>query len=152
MNKIRKVIFVDKSGVSRAPMAAGLLESIYQKKNLEIAVRGIVVQFSEPMNPKVEAVLRGNDITMDGYTSTQLDEKDIDDYTLIFTMEEKQRDLIISNFQSATESNTFLLSTYVGEELEIIDPYGGSIQAYGLCFESMKSVIQKLKEKIEGEN
>lgn len=152
MSNIKKIIFVDKSGVSRAPMAAGLFSTMCPDKNIEIIVRGIVVQFPEPMNPKVEAVLRGNDIVLEEYTSKQLTVQDITADTLIFAMEEKQKDLIINNYEGATESNTFLLSTYVGEELEIIDPYGGSLQAYGLCFESIKSVIQKLIEKIGGEN
>ena len=32
----------------------------------------------------------------------------------------------------------------VGDELEIIDPYGGTLQAYGLCYETMRKTILKL--------
>jgi putative protease len=33
---------------------------------------------------------------------------------------------------------------FVGDELEIIDPYGGSLAAYGLCYESMRKTLKKL--------
>ena len=39
-----------------------------------------------------------------------------------------------------------------GDELEILDPYGGSLQSYGLCYETMrKSIIKLVKLLNEGE-
>jgi protein-tyrosine phosphatase len=32
----------------------------------------------------------------------------------------------------------------VGDELEIIDPYGGELPAYGLCYETLRKSIKKL--------
>ena len=41
-------------------------------------------------------------------------------------------------------NESFVLSDFVGDELEIIDPYGGTLQTYGICYELMKKTIQKL--------
>lgn len=41
------------------------------------------------------------------------------------------------------------LSTYVGDEIEVVDPYGASLQTYGLCFEVLKKSIEKLLAKLE---
>ena len=43
------------------------------------------------------------------------------------------------------------LSAYVGDELEIVDPYGGSLQVYGLCFEVLKNAIERLPKKLREE-
>lgn len=39
---------------------------------------------------------------------------------------------------------SMFLRNWVGDELEIIDPYGGTLQAYGLCYETMRKTILKL--------
>ncbi len=36
----------------------------------------------------------------------------------------------------------------MGDELEIMDPYGGTLQTYGICFEVIRASIQKLSDKI----
>ena len=45
-----------------------------------------------------------------------------------------------------------MLSELVGDELEILDPYGGQLPNYGLCYESLKVTIKKLVKLLnEGE-
>lgn len=45
-----------------------------------------------------------------------------------------------------------VLTELVGDELEILDPYGGSLQSYGLCYETMRKTIIKLVKLLnEGE-
>lgn len=44
----------------------------------------------------------------------------------------------------ADPENVYVLTELVGDELEIIDPYGGTLQAYGLCYETMRKTILKL--------
>ena len=48
-----------------------------------------------------------------------------------------------------------MLSQFVGDELEILDPYGAPLQSYGLCYELIKNSVEKalelLQEKIKGE-
>ena len=52
-------------------------------------------------------------------------------------------------FESARGENVRVLSDYVGDQLEIMDPYGGTIQSYGLCFELIKTTIKKLVAMLE---
>ena len=44
--------------------------------------------------------------------------------------------------------NIQVLTKYVGDELEILDPYGGALPAYGLCYETLRKSIKKTCEKI----
>lgn len=144
MEKLERIIFVDRSGTCRGPMAMGILKDLSLKEDVEVLARGLVVSFQEPMNGKAEAVLISNGISLENFTSMQLTDEDITDSTLIFTMERKQRDKVLKNFKNTHIENVYALTDFVGEELEILDPYGASLQSYGLCYETLRKSIKKL--------
>ena len=152
MKKYDKIIFVAESGTSRAPLAAGILSEYTLKHPVEIQARGLVVLFPEPLNQKTEAVMISNGINMEGYMSTQLVEEDFSDDTLVLTMEHNQMEKILEKYENAAPENVPVLTELVGDELEIINPYGGTLQQYGLCYETMRKTIKKLVNLLnEGE-
>ena len=132
-----KVIFVCKSGTCRAPMAAALLRECSMKREIEILARGLVVLFPEPLNQKVDAILISNGINMEGYMSEQLVAEDADEHTLVLVMEEKLLPQAAAILGEDKMSQVHVLTALVGEELEIMDPYGAPLPSYGLCFESL---------------
>lgn len=144
MKQYNRILFVAESGTCRAPMAAGILSEYTLKHPLEIECRGLVVLFPEPLNQKAEAVMISNGITMEGFTSTQLSEEDFTEDTLVITMERSQLEKILEKYENVDPGNIFVLTELVGEELEILDPYGGTLQSYGLCYEMLRKTIQKL--------
>ena len=149
---IDKIIFVAKSGTSREPMAAGTMNEFVLKKPVEILARGLVVQFPEPMNQKAEAVLISNGINTEGFTSKQLDIEEVTENTIILTMESSDRDKVLELYPEINPEQVYVLSEFVGDELEILDPYGGALQNYGLCYESLRMTIKKLVKILnEGE-
>lgn len=149
MNRVTRIIFAVGEGLSRGPMAAALFGELYDNKDIEVLSRGIHVAFEEPLNPKAEVVMIGNGMDITGFTAKPLMDYEITDRTMIFTMGKKDREEILENFESAGEENVRILSEYVGDELEIMDPYGGTLQSYGLCFELIKSTVEKLISLIE---
>lgn len=146
--QIKRIIFVARSGTCREPMAAGIFKDCMPYSQIEVLARGLVVSFSEPMNQKAEAVLIGNGIDMSGFTSVELSDEDITEDTLIFTMEKGQREKVIARYENATEQNTFVLTEYAGDELEILDPIGGELNVYGLCYETLRKSVKKLIKKL----
>ena len=151
-SSIDKIIFVAKSGTSREPMAAGIMNEFVLKKPVEILARGLVVQFPEPMNQKAEAVLISNGINTEGFTSKQLDIEEVTENTIILTMESSDRDKVLELYPEINPEHVYVLSEFVGDELEILDPYGGALQNYGLCYESLRMTIMKLVKILnEGE-
>lgn len=133
-------------------MAAGILKEFPIKYPVEIMARGIVVQFSEPMNQKAEAVLISNGIDTEGFVSHQLEAEDITEDTLVLTMETIHRERVLERFPEVNPEHIFVLSEFVGDELEILDPYGGALPNYGLCYESLRATIKKLVKILnEGE-
>ena len=120
MKQYNRILFVAENGTCRAPMAAGILGEYVLKHPVEIGARGMIVLFPEPLNQKAEAVMISNGINLEGYMSAQLTEEDFTQDTLVLVIEHAQL------------------------EMEILDPYGGSLQAYGLCYETMRKTIKKL--------
>ena len=144
MKEYRRIIFVCASDTCRVPMAAGILAEYPLKNPIKILTRGLVVLFPEPLNQKAEAVMISNGINVEGFVSTQLMQEDFSDDTLILTMERTQLEKILEKYECVNPENIRVLTELVGEELEIIDPYGGTLQAYGLCYEMLRKTILKL--------
>lgn len=144
MKEYRRIIFVAESGTCRAPMAAGILGEYSLKKSAEILARGMIVLFPEPLNQKAEAVMISNGINMEGFMSSQLTEEDFTEDTLVLVMERVQLEKVLEKYENANRDNVFVLTELVGDELEIIDPYGGALQSYGLCYETLRKTIKKL--------
>ena len=93
-----------------------------------------------------------NGINMEGFMSSQITAGDFGEDTLVLTMEAQQRQKLLEMFPEAKEENVQVLTELVGDELEILDPYGGTLQSYGLCFETMNKSIKKLVKILnEGE-
>ena len=152
MKNYNRIMFVCGSDTCRAPMAASILAECNLKKSFEILTRGLVVLFPEPLNQKAEAVMISNGTNLEGFMSTQLVEDDLTEDTLVLVMERSQMEKLFEKYENANPENVNVLTEFVGEELEIIDPYGGTLQAYGLCYEMLRKTIIKLVNLLnEGE-
>ncbi len=141
---INRIIFAAGNGITRAPMATALFRDLCNGSDIDILCRGIVVSFPEPLNQKTEAVMISNGFNWSDYTSQELKNDEITDETYVFVMSDKERRQVIARYKNANEYNTFVLSDFVGDELEIMDPYGGNVQTYGLCFELIRTSVEKL--------
>ncbi len=146
MRQFKRVIFASGNGNARAPMAAALLKRQLEEagSDIEVLSRGLIVQFPEPLNQKVEAILASNGMQLDHFQAEELKNEDITDDTIVFVLEEKRRIQVIERYESAHEANVYVLSAYVGDELEIMNPYGENLQIYGMCFEILKETMKKL--------
>ncbi|MCI8326227.1 MAG: translation factor (SUA5), partial [Lachnospiraceae bacterium] len=144
MREYHRIIFIEDDGTCRAPMAAGILEEQVLNHPIEIFSRGLVVLFPEPLNQKAEAVMISNGLKTEGFMSVQLQKEDITDDTLLLTMSEENREKLMELFPDLIQENVEVLTKLVGDELEILDPYGGNLQAYGICYETLNKSIKKL--------
>ena len=90
-----------------------------------------------------------NGLPTEGYMSSQLAAEDMDADTLVLTMEAKQKQKVLELFETAVPENVQVLTEFVGDELEIVNPYGGTLQIYGLCYEMLLASIRKLAHRID---
>lgn len=152
MAKYSRIIFVGRSGTCRAPMAVGIMKDCMINSEIEILARGLIVSFPEPMNQKAEAVLISNGINMAGFSSAPLTEDEITENTLVLVMERAQLEKVYQQFPNVLQKQVHVLTEYVGDELEIMNPYGGSLPSYGLCYEMLRKTIKKLIKKLNENN
>ena len=142
MKRYDKLIFVSGSDTSTSPMAEAILQSKYLLEDILIDSKGLVVLFPEPINPKAEAVLASNGLSMKDHTSEPFGKEDFDDRTLILTMDYAQKERILKDFEGA--KNLYTLTEYIREDGAVQDPYGGTLSDYGQCFEQLMEWINRL--------
>lgn len=144
--RYRRIVFVSQTDTCRGPVAAELLRQKHLQQEYVIDSRGMVVLFPEPINPKVEAIMRSHGMTLEGYTSVPFSGAEIAGDILILTMDEVQKNKVLSEYGNAL--SVYTLNEFVGETEEVPDPYGGALNAYGLCHEKISGLIDKLTEKL----
>ena len=147
-----RILLIDDTGASRAPMAMAILQELLPDDSVSIEARGLKVLFEEPLNQKIRAVLAGNGIVIsDDFASKQLTASDVTENTLLLAVSSANRHKILDRFPDLPQQNVRVLTEMAGEELEIVDPYGQPLQTYGLCFETMYRTLEKVAKLLEEE-
>lgn len=144
--RYRRIIFLSNTDTSRGPMAAEILRHQDLVQEYTIHSRGLIVLFPEPANQKAEAILKSGQMSLEGHSSVAFEEEDLTEDTLILTMEESQKWKVVSEYENI--KNVYTLSEFVEEDLEIPNPYGQPLTAYGECYEILIKLIEKLTNKL----
>lgn len=144
----KKVIFVGRRATCREPMAMALLQKEMPYDLVEVCARGLVVLFAEPMNPKAEEVLASNGIFLPDYRACQLVPEDFSEDTLVVTFHQDMKEKVM-DMEGA--QNIVVLTDVTGDELEIIDPYGGELLQYEICLETLGNSIRKLVQCLQND-
>lgn len=142
----RRVIFVSKSDSSRGPMAAELLRNQELIQEYEIDSRGMIVLFPEPPNPKAQAIMKSQQMTLEGHEAVAFSEEDLDEDTLVLTLEENQKWKIVTDYEYV--KHVYTLAEYVEIDQEIPSAYGQPLMEYGRSFEILREMIAKLADKL----
>ena len=108
--------------------------------------RGLIVLFPEPVNQKTEAIMKSAQMSLEKHFSCQLKQEDLQEDTLILTIEESHKKKILSEYQNIAE--VYTLSEFTGVSMEIPNPYGQPLTAYGECYEIISDLINKMTKKL----
>lgn len=149
MKHYDKLIFVSESDTATSPMAEAVLQKQLMLEDILIQSKGLVVLFPEPVNPKAEAILAGNSLSMKEHQSEQLLEEDFDERTLVLTMNSSEKEKLLAHYQHP--QNVFVLREYIQGENEIYDPLGGVLADYGRLFEKIRADVERLGEILKAE-
>lgn len=149
MIKYEKIIFICTGNTCRSPMAETIYKSLETNSDIKVISRGLVVLFSEPSNPKADTVLKSHNLQLEGHISNGLKSSDIDENTLILTMTEKQKLSVIESFNY--EDNVYTIKEFVGENGDVLDPYGGTLIDYEECYVELARLVKKTVYKLNEE-
>ena len=89
-----------------------------------------------------------NGIALENYMSSQLEQNDFGDTTLILTFDQAAKEKVL---EMEGAQNVEVLTDLTGDELEILDPYGAELVTYGICYETLSNTVHKLAEVLNDE-
>ncbi|MCA1032112.1 low molecular weight protein arginine phosphatase [Bacillus timonensis] len=144
------ILFVCTGNTCRSPMAEALLK--YKKKDeLHVRSAGVFANQGSEASYQTVQVLNEEGIP-NQHRSSLLSEEHVKWATYILTMTTSHKQLINSQYPEAREK-TFTLKEFVqepaGYNLDISDPFGGSVKLYRETFKEMTTLIDALIKKID---
>ncbi len=133
MSAVKKVIFVCTDNTCLSNMAAAVFEGIRGEREIEVASRGLVVLFPEPINQKAVAILTSHQLKLLADEAKPLESRDFVPGTLVLTMTGAEREQVKERFPDMP--NIFTLREFDGQDGDIVEPLGGTLADYGACYE-----------------
>lgn len=146
--RFTKLLFVSMDNTCSSPLAEAIYHSLVSEKYLEVCSRGLVVLFEEPINPKVVLVAQNHQLSVEKHRSAALSQEDITEETLILTMSEKQKQMVLKEYQEALY--VFTLNEFAGEIKEVIDPYGEGLLEYEELYVALARLVKKTVIRLHG--
>ncbi|MBQ3060987.1 MAG: hypothetical protein IJD02_00930 [Lachnospiraceae bacterium] len=146
MDSFDKIMFISMDDTSTGPMAEAICKNLVPEE-WDVCSRGLVVHFSEPVNPKAIDILNNNYVKLTKECSVPFDREELTQNTLILAMSAKEKKLMVQEFE-VDEDKVFILSEFVEEFGEVPDPYGESIVGYEMSYIELIRMIKKLVYKL----
>jgi protein-tyrosine-phosphatase len=145
------VLFVCKANICRSPLAMALfrhrLEQQGELPGWRIESAGTWAMEGEPPALKSIMLLGRRGINLRSHRSRTVSRELLQSFDLILTMERGHKEALRAEFPEIA-SRTFLLTEMVGENRDIIDPMGGSLEAFELTIRDLEDIFERGQAEI----
>ncbi|GGI41229.1 low molecular weight protein arginine phosphatase [Mammaliicoccus stepanovicii] len=133
-----KIIFVCTGNTCRSPLAEAIAKNL--KPNFDIQSRGISAFEGANISQQSLEIILEHDLPVPG-RAQNFSEQDLD-ADLILTMTESHKLMLQSEYQ---HENIDSIKHYLsGEQGDVCDPYGQSIEVYRNTFKELNELIEEL--------
>jgi len=129
-------------------MAEGILKNILSEYDISSA--GIIT--ANGLAPSENAVLATKEIGIDisSHKSRLISNKLFEESDIILCMTQAHKDMIMTYL--GENEKTFTLAEFVGENGDIPDPFGGDLEQYIICRDSIATLLEKVAKRLNCEN
>ncbi|MGM0842387.1 MAG: low molecular weight protein arginine phosphatase [Bacillota bacterium] len=142
------ILFVCTGNTCRSPMAEAVLKH-KGAEGFDVKSAGVFAMDGSDASFKTKEVLKENDI-IHRHQSSSLSRENLDWASYIFTMTSNHKRAIVDQYPHVADK-IFTLKEFVHEDpadLDVSDPYGGSVDIYRHTYRELDSLIDELIKKL----
>jgi len=156
---MKTILFVCTGNTCRSSMAEALFKDMIKKqypeklKDINVISAGVAAMNGDKASPNAIKAMEELGIDLTCHSATQLTEELIKEADLILTMTQRHRDIVLI-MDPGSRGKVFTLIEYTGEgqenqkDLDIQDPFGGSIEVYRQSAAQIKKALDILIAKL----
>ncbi|MGM0437288.1 MAG: ribose 5-phosphate isomerase B [Bacillota bacterium] len=146
------ILFVCTGNTCRSPMAEHLLRDMFKKRDItgwKIKSAGISAWPGGKISSETLKVLKDEEINAVNHEVTQVNKELLVEADIILTMTETHKKHL-KNMEGVSAKKLFTLKELIeeDEDLDILDPYGQSLEVYKKTKDEIKKYLEEFQNKI----
>jgi len=113
----------------------------------EVASAGVNAWDNQPASRHAISAMKEAGLCLRAHRAAIVSEAMMEEATLVLAMTGSHRAVLLSDYPGATEK-IFTLGGYVGDDVDVCDPFGGSLEEYRACAAQIKEMLLQVTERL----